>query len=130
MHPVDFNTHGINGLVVLLDLFITAHPVRILHIIHSLTFGVIFLIFSVIYTLSGGTNGSGKPYIYVFFDWKEDPGMAVVHSLVFCVFGVILAWVVICVLYFARLQLRECLKGDAKVTQEPTPSKAKSESNL
>ncbi|ELU12500.1 hypothetical protein CAPTEDRAFT_214827 [Capitella teleta] len=114
VHPVDFHTHGINGGMVIVDLFITGHPVRPLHVFHSLLMTVIYLIFSVIYTMAGGTNGVSKNYIYVYFDWKEDPGMATVHALVFCVFSVVIAWVVICGCYVLRQLLHQCLTKETK----------------
>lgn len=57
-------SHGVNGAFVLIDFWITAMPIRILHIYVPTLFIVCFIIFSAIYEMLGGTNAVGSPYIY------------------------------------------------------------------
>ncbi|KAK2179397.1 hypothetical protein NP493_493g02005 [Ridgeia piscesae] len=45
VHPVDWNTHCVNAAYVLVDTFITAIPLRLLHFYYGVTFGVIYCIF-------------------------------------------------------------------------------------
>lgn len=56
--------HGLNGVFVLVDLWVTAIPIRILHFYIPTLFGVAYILFSVMYDFSGGSNALGSPYIY------------------------------------------------------------------
>lgn len=69
--PLDYTTetdtfvnHGVNGVFVLIDIWITAMPIRVLHFYVPMVFGVVYVIFSVIYDYSGATNALGSAYIY------------------------------------------------------------------
>lgn len=46
---VDVNLHGVNSVIVMLDTAITAHPVRLLHVIYPVIYGLAYVIFSIIY---------------------------------------------------------------------------------
>ena len=56
--------HGLNAVIVVIDIFITGMPIRVLHFYLSVLFGVAWSIFSIAYDFSGGTNFTDKPYIY------------------------------------------------------------------
>lgn len=47
--------HAFNSIAMLLDLWIVAHPVRLLHCGWTILFGLCYVIFSAIYYLAGGT---------------------------------------------------------------------------
>lgn len=49
-------THAFNSICMFIDLWIVAHPLRLLHIFLPVLFGVVFAIFSYIYHLCGGIN--------------------------------------------------------------------------
>ena len=57
-------SHGLNAIFVMLDIWITAMPIRVLHFYAPMLFGVVYVIFSVIYDYSGATNAKGNTYIY------------------------------------------------------------------
>lgn len=58
-------THGINAFVIILiDFWITAVPVRVLHFYLPVIFSICWVLFSVIYDYAGGTNYGDYPYIY------------------------------------------------------------------
>ena len=57
-------SHGLNAIFVLLDIWITAMPIRVLHFYIPMLFDVVYVIFSVIYDYSGATNAKGNTYIY------------------------------------------------------------------
>jgi len=78
--------HLINSVSVLIDLAIIARPVRLLHMVHPLLFGLWYLSFSVVYWAAGGTDPEGHRWIYPMVDWGR-PGMAVATS-VGCMAGV------------------------------------------
>lgn len=48
--------HVINSVLMLLDIWIVAHPVRLLHFYMPVTFGICYVFFSIIYFAAGGTN--------------------------------------------------------------------------
>lgn len=46
---VDVNMHGVNSFLMLLDAFMVARPVRLLHAIYPVLYGACYLVFSAIY---------------------------------------------------------------------------------
>lgn len=48
-------THAVSSVYVVSDLFVTATPVRILHVVYSMIYGLIYFIFTVVYHVLGGT---------------------------------------------------------------------------
>ena len=55
---------------------LSSTPVRILHVVYSLIFGVSYLLLTVIFWAADGTNARGEPYIYSFVDYNETPGFS------------------------------------------------------
>ena len=48
-------THGMNSIYIILDLlFVTGVPVRLYHLVHPLTAGVVYIVFTLIYDVAGG----------------------------------------------------------------------------
>lgn len=70
---INCSTHGANAVAVFLDLWITRMPMRMMHMIHSVIFGLIYSAFSVIYWYLGGTNQYGEPFIYKVLNYGESP---------------------------------------------------------
>lgn len=78
--PVDginANTHLTNGLIALVDLWVSGTPVQILHFIYLQVFGVVYAVFTGIYYVAGGTNIGGQPYIYPVLDYENGTALAV-----------------------------------------------------
>ncbi|GFR63126.1 protein rolling stone-like [Elysia marginata] len=105
-------THGVNSLYVLLDIFIVASPVRLLHFVYSCGYAGVYLLFSIFYHLADGTNSSSKPYIYSALDWSntgKSAGMALGVILV----AVPLVHLFQFALFTLRLHLAEtCCSGE------------------
>ncbi|XP_072329075.1 protein rolling stone-like [Scyliorhinus torazame] len=76
INPVHINMHGINVLLVLVELFVTAAPIHLIHLIYTSIYYVMYIIFTVIYWAAGGTNLRGKSYIYRSLNYGEHPGQA------------------------------------------------------
>ncbi|KAH8255521.1 hypothetical protein KR038_004957, partial [Drosophila bunnanda] len=93
-------THAFNSICMFIDLWIVAHPLRLLHIFLPVLFGIVFAIFSYIYHLCGGINKKGKPYIYHVIDWSQP------ESSFVTVVGVLILSCFIYVLLFAFFKLR------------------------
>ena len=70
---LDINLHGINSVIVLLDNIMSAIPVRILHVIYSIIFGMIYVIFTLIYYSKDPENNI--PYV-ILLDWNH-PGITI-----------------------------------------------------
>uniref|UniRef100_A0A2A4JU86 Protein rolling stone n=1 Tax=Heliothis virescens TaxID=7102 RepID=A0A2A4JU86_HELVI len=75
-HGLDVAVHGLNSLVVLCLLISSAHPGRLLHIYLPLVFGIVYMLFSVIYHFAGGTDQKGNAYIYPVVNWSA-PGTTI-----------------------------------------------------
>lgn len=98
--PIDATnamTHITNSVLMFIDLLIVAYPIRLMHVIQPIAFGMSYLVFSVIYHFLGGTNMEDKPYIYAVIDWSK-PELALstsagnlvlaitIHSVLFLIF--------------------------------------------
>ncbi|XP_067944206.1 protein rolling stone-like [Watersipora subatra] len=99
-------THGVNGLHTLIDLWITAMPIKALHFYLPALFGLLYIVFSIIYDYSGGTNALGKTYIYSVLDWNEDATFAAIYSV-----GAIVGLIVLHFILFGFFKLRVRLYG-------------------
>lgn len=53
---VNITTHGVNIVVLLLDLIVTAQPFRLLHLVQPLGVGVAYVLFTLVFYLLGGTD--------------------------------------------------------------------------
>ncbi|XP_046544474.1 uncharacterized protein LOC124254672 [Haliotis rubra] len=91
----NLNVHGLNTVFVIVDTFITARPVRILHFIHALIYAAVYMIFSLIYW------ATDKAIIYKYIlDWST-PG-----STVGIMLGISVLVFILQVVYFGLYQLR------------------------
>ena len=111
---VDLVTHGLNSLYVLFDLFLGATPVRLLHFYHSTLVGLIYVIFSAIYTTQTDIA------IYPILDWNEAPGEAAMYGLLGALIGAPAVWVLVYGLYRLRMFLFTCTgaQGDVTTSQD------------
>ncbi|XP_058447103.1 protein rolling stone isoform X1 [Malaya genurostris] len=106
---VNLMVHVLNSVIMLIDLTIVGHPIRLNHAYWTTGIGVIYGLFSVIYYLAGGTDRHNESSIYKMLDWQK-PG----KSIVICALGVFFVFIVhfICYcLYCLRVWLyaRVCL---------------------
>jgi hypothetical protein len=63
--------HAFNSIFMMLDVFMVAHPFRLLHLCWSFLFIFTYFCFSVIYHLAGGTGKNNAPVIYPALDWSK-----------------------------------------------------------
>ena len=75
-------SHGVNSVVMLLDLLLVSYPVILFDIVYPLCFGFIYTYFSIVYFVLGGTNAKGDLYIYKVLDWSRPA-----NALSFAVIG-------------------------------------------
>ncbi|CAG9760451.1 unnamed protein product [Ceutorhynchus assimilis] len=70
---MNFIVHGLNSILMFVDLWIVCHPVQILHFIYPLLLAFAYTIFTIIFYVAGGTTKTGSRYIYPILKWDE-PG--------------------------------------------------------
>ena len=73
---VNFNTHGTQGIISVIELLITGVPIRFYHFYFTQIFASVYAVFTGIYFAAGGTNIRNKPYIYSILDYGNNPGSA------------------------------------------------------
>ena len=66
-------THILNTVYVLIDLTVSAVPLRILHFYQPMFYLLVYLTFNLIYFLSGGLTPLGNHAIYPIMDWENLP---------------------------------------------------------
>ncbi len=108
---INFNTHAINSIYTVINLFITRIPIRVLHFYQTIIYAIIYVIFSVIYDVTGGTDPEGERYIYKLLDWTSDLEKAALYSGMIGLVGMPVMWIIVHVIYKLRLFLYGCCEG-------------------
>ncbi len=70
---VNVNTHLVNGIIALADLWICGIPIYTLHVVHVMLFAAVYVIFTGIYF---GAS-TGRRYVYNVLDYDNNTGLAV-----------------------------------------------------
>ena len=99
---VNLMTHAVNGIMALVDLFVTGIPVRLLHMVYPFAFGGAYSVFTGIYHGFNGTNAQDNPYIYSVIDYNNTPGTATGVILGIMFVFTPLVYLVIYALYLVR----------------------------
>lgn len=76
---VNIHTHLLNGIIAVIDVLFSGVPVRFLHFIYPVLFGIVYAVFTGIYFAAGGTNAVGDPYVYRVLDYGNSPGTATAY---------------------------------------------------
>ncbi|VDN95929.1 unnamed protein product [Rodentolepis nana] len=100
--------HTIPALTVILDLFLNGLPIRLLHAIYPMIFGILYSTFSFLYF----DTGHEKP-IYPVLDWSQPTKAAIVCTTIIIV-GLIVQFLLY-LLYVGRITLSAHLNGRGKV---------------
>ncbi|XP_055387253.1 protein rolling stone-like [Condylostylus longicornis] len=106
IHKVDtlnIMVHVFNSVIMLIDLAIVGHPIKLGHIYYTTVFGAIYALFTGIYYLAGGTDRLNRVAIYPLLDWTK-PGKAVIVSICAVIFVAIVHF-----LCYTLYRLRVCL---------------------
>lgn len=90
--------HALNSVLMVTDLFLVAHPFRLLHCYWPLLVTVCYIVFSYIYYEFGGTDRQDRPVVYSLLDWRL-PIRAAISS----VFGLLISLSIHCVAWFLFL---------------------------
>ncbi|XP_038049353.1 protein rolling stone-like [Patiria miniata] len=75
----NFHVHGVNLIVIVLDVVLSATPMRLLHLIYPTLYAALYFMFTLIYQKAGGLNELGGVAIYSkFLDWGGAPSTTVI----------------------------------------------------
>ncbi|XP_022915594.1 protein rolling stone-like isoform X2 [Onthophagus taurus] len=112
--------HGTNSLVMLIDLFVVAHPLYLVQCYWSVLFGIVYIVFSIIYHLCGGTSRNEEPFIYPVLDWGK-PGKTTIVCVLVLVFLIVLHIFSCCIQLFRSHIDKKLRKKSytAEVTKPP-----------
>ena len=79
------HVHGINFLVILLDLFLSRFPLQLFHFVWIMAFSIPYVAFTGIYYAAGGTGFNDTHYIYSVLDYRDSPGPASGYAILLAV---------------------------------------------
>lgn len=90
----DSLTHAGNAIMMIVDIYVRAHPPRYAHFVYPLSFGFFYgFLFSLPYTLLGGTDRDLKNFIYSVIDWTKHTKSALTFAFATIVFLVFMHFV-------------------------------------
>ncbi|KAJ2948091.1 hypothetical protein O0L34_g9888 [Tuta absoluta] len=78
---LDLMTHGVNSILVMVELLASRTPVRLLHIWQPLGVGIWYGLFTLIFFCAGGTDALGNPFIYEILDWRRPGQSSIIVAL-------------------------------------------------
>lgn len=87
IREADVAFHLLNSVFMLIETFVSGIPVHLVHVVYAVLYGSIYLVFTVVYWLNGGTNTSGDSYIYPILDYKSKPYAATVLIILYGLVG-------------------------------------------
>lgn len=122
--------HVLNSVMMFIEIFVAAIPVRLLHIWQPLLYISLYGVFTIIYWLAGGTNDRNQPYIYGVLNYEENTA----DALMFLIFGLIVGIPLFFILVFALFKLRtwmvQKIQGNrSKTVKQTTKGLEKNEDN-
>lgn len=80
-HKINFTNISLNlmnSVVQIIDMFIVAIPVRILHVYTTFGHTTVYILVNYLYCKFGGRNLMDKEYIYVALDWRNNFEFAII----------------------------------------------------
>lgn len=109
--------HTLNTVYVLVDMFVNAIPIRIMHLVYPLSLGILYAIFNAVYFINDGVGPNGRHYAYYVLDWRYPLG-----SSITCFLGLILCIIVQILLYgIYRSRLWFHRKLTSRINEELEP---------
>ncbi|XP_039276514.1 protein rolling stone-like isoform X2 [Nilaparvata lugens] len=91
---VNLTVHVFNSVLMVLDLWVVAHPFKLFHFYWAFILGAVYSVFSYIYFLAGGTNRRGNPFIYLILNWRRPVNalLAISCTVLFEALVTVIAW--------------------------------------
>ncbi|XP_066304618.1 protein rolling stone-like [Branchiostoma lanceolatum] len=113
----DLTTHILNTVFVLVDVFVCGVPVRVLHALYPMMFGLAYVVLSAITWAATGT------VVYWFLDYSK-PALSSAAVLGFVLVALPLFHLMFYGLYLLRCRLLECLSGGTTPAPGTNPTRA------
>ena len=86
---LDVSTHALNSVFILVEVILGRVPIRLLHVVYTMIYLSVYVIFTVIYWKAGGRNAKDEPYIYEILDYEnKNAGSLVASGLSMLLIGV------------------------------------------
>lgn len=108
----DISVHGINSVLVIFEMIVSAYPVRLLHALYTIVFGLLYIIFTLIYW-------SQSPLENIIYrgmlDWNR-PKNAIILTFVLLFLVVPFLQTVFFLLYKCRLRCYRSLYNENYMT--------------
>ncbi|KAJ1524108.1 hypothetical protein ONE63_010644 [Megalurothrips usitatus] len=95
--------HAANSLLMITDVLLAAHPLRLLHAFWPLLFVAVYLGFSFVYFMAGGTDRVDRTCVYPVLDWEKP-----LSTVVVCVLGLSFVVAVHTAVWALHLGRRRC----------------------
>ncbi|VDP72156.1 unnamed protein product [Echinostoma caproni] len=101
--------HSLTAILAILDVCLSAIPMRLIHVVYPLLVGIFYSLFSYVFWLSGGIGPFNVGQVYPGLNWSH-PSTAILTCL--CVILVsFLVQILLYLIYYARVRLSQKLKG-------------------
>ncbi len=113
---VNLNTHLINGIVSVIDVFFFGVPINLLHFVYPVSYGVVYASFSGIYYGANGTNLNGSRYIYETLDYGNNPSIASLLAILVVILYIPLIHLVFYAVHLGRFWLLYAIFNRKKVS--------------
>ncbi|ESN97801.1 hypothetical protein HELRODRAFT_177866 [Helobdella robusta] len=96
---LDINSHILISFVIMVDLFLSASPIKLLHFVWATMAGSLYTLFTYIYF-----RMYDEVLYYTIFNWR-DPSMASLYFLIITIFGSLLCTIFLYFCYLMRIFL-------------------------
>nr|XP_004930273.1 protein rolling stone isoform X1 [Bombyx mori] len=107
INAINLLVHGGNSAIMLCELAVTAHPIRMAHAMYGAGAGLAYGLFSAFYWAVGGTDRLGQAAIYPTLDWNKPA--AAFGFVALCAVVLVMAHGVATCLAVVRLRLAKRL---------------------
>ena len=91
VHEIDIAFHAMNSVFMLIETCLSSIPVCLFHVVYAELYGIIYVIFTVVYWQSGGTDTNGEDHIYPLLDYGHKPYITALAITVIALVGLPLA---------------------------------------
>ncbi|XP_076812853.1 protein rolling stone-like [Clavelina lepadiformis] len=121
---VNIHVHVIAAFLALIELFANDIPIRILHFYWAMSFGLVYMFFTLILHWSGTISN-----VYGVLNWQDNPSIAIAMSLGMILVGVPLVHFIV---GFGFYRLRTCIWkmfGQEQITEQNCQSVAENDSS-
>eukprot|EP00057_Strongylocentrotus_purpuratus_P035202 XP_798115.3 PREDICTED: protein rolling stone [Strongylocentrotus purpuratus] len=109
IHVFNVSVHGGAMMLMIIDTFLVATPIRILHLIYVMLVAFIFFCFTGVYYAAGGLDPKGETFIYSgSLDWGAEPTRSAIVAVLTVFVAAPVLHMVFYIIYCIRLAIGRC----------------------